>query len=154
MFFGDPALAFTNIARALRPGGRLAMAVWQDLAHNEWLRAVTSAVVAGRVMPAPTPDAPGPLSLGRPERIRSILTTAGFGDIALEGLDAPMHFGADTAEAVDFFTSQTESLLRDADPATRERALGNPRDTVTAHDTGHGVYFQSGAWIVTATVSR
>jgi ubiquinone/menaquinone biosynthesis C-methylase UbiE len=31
MFFGDPVAAFTNVAAALRPGGRLALLAWQDL---------------------------------------------------------------------------------------------------------------------------
>ena len=36
MFFGDPVAAFANIGRALRPGGRLVFACWQDLLRNEW----------------------------------------------------------------------------------------------------------------------
>src|SRR5699024_12080336 len=36
MFFADPVAAFGNVARALRPGGRLVMLVWQAREHNEW----------------------------------------------------------------------------------------------------------------------
>jgi len=38
MFFADPAAAFANIARALRPGGRLALLAWQGPERNEWIR--------------------------------------------------------------------------------------------------------------------
>jgi len=44
MFFADPVAAFTNIASALRPGGRLAMLVWQALAANEWMTALRNAL--------------------------------------------------------------------------------------------------------------
>ena len=36
MFFADPAAAFANISRALRPAGRLVMMVWQAPERNEW----------------------------------------------------------------------------------------------------------------------
>jgi SAM-dependent methyltransferase len=36
MFFDDPAAAFANIRRALRPAGRLVMMVWQASERNEW----------------------------------------------------------------------------------------------------------------------
>src|SRR5688500_8407013 len=36
-FFGDPLAAFTNLARATRPGGRLVLLVWQEPARNEWI---------------------------------------------------------------------------------------------------------------------
>ncbi|MGC1567225.1 MAG: class I SAM-dependent methyltransferase, partial [Trebonia sp.] len=36
MFFDDPAAAFANISRALRPAGRLVMMVWQAPERNEW----------------------------------------------------------------------------------------------------------------------
>lgn len=37
MFFGDAPAAFTNIARAMRSGGRLVLLSWQPLEQNEWL---------------------------------------------------------------------------------------------------------------------
>ncbi len=40
MFFGDQAAAFSNIARALRPHGRLVLTTWQSLADNEWVREI------------------------------------------------------------------------------------------------------------------
>ena len=48
MFFGDPAAAFTNIGRALRPGGRLVMLAWQGPGPNEWVRELSGALAAGR----------------------------------------------------------------------------------------------------------
>lgn len=44
MFFGDPTAAHANIARALRPGGRLALAVWQPMAENEWFTSFVGAL--------------------------------------------------------------------------------------------------------------
>jgi ubiquinone/menaquinone biosynthesis C-methylase UbiE len=37
MFFTDPVAAFTNLARALRPGGRLGFVCWQDAGVNDWM---------------------------------------------------------------------------------------------------------------------
>ena len=45
MFFADPVAAFTNIGRALRPGGRLVQLVWQHRDRQEW-DAVISEVFA------------------------------------------------------------------------------------------------------------
>ena len=84
MFFGDLAAAFTNIGRAMVPGGRLVLVTWQPLPANEWIREISGALAAGRDLPAPPPDAPGPFALSDPDRVRSILTAAGFTDIELE----------------------------------------------------------------------
>jgi ubiquinone/menaquinone biosynthesis C-methylase UbiE len=48
MFFGDAPAAFTNIARALRPGGRLVLLAWQSLQRNDWVSAFFAALAAGR----------------------------------------------------------------------------------------------------------
>ena len=44
MFFADPAAAFVNIARAMRPGGRLVWMVWQSRERNEWATAIPRAL--------------------------------------------------------------------------------------------------------------
>ena len=46
MFFDDNVAAFTNLRRALRPGGRIALMAWQRLEDNEWLTALRAALAA------------------------------------------------------------------------------------------------------------
>ena len=48
MFFGDPAAAFANIARALRPGGRLALLVWQEPRASEFPSAAAAPAYSSR----------------------------------------------------------------------------------------------------------
>lgn len=164
MFFGDPVAAFTNIARALRPGGRLTLLVWQRMARNHWIRDFLGAIAGGRDFPAPPPGAPGPFSLADPDRTGAILTSAGFADITFDSVEEPMYFGPD-AEAAYRFVSNLgviKFLLEglpvygqgdSADPATgdaRTQALAALRATIDAHETSNGVLYPSAAWIITA----
>ena len=70
MFFGDPAAAWSNLAGALRPGGRLAVLAWRDLPSNDWLLGIRQALALGRELGFPPPDAPTPFSLADPDRVR------------------------------------------------------------------------------------
>jgi SAM-dependent methyltransferase len=152
MFFGDPVAAYTNIGRALRHGGRLVLMTWQGVEQNEWLREIQIALAAGRQMPPPPADAPGPLSLSDPARVRAILERAGFADIGLEPVAAPFRLGADADDAFNFMSTSgiAHGMLDGADEATRHRAFDGLRATFRAHDTANGVLYQSGAWIITA----
>jgi SAM-dependent methyltransferase len=101
MFFADTSVAFVNIVRALRPGGRLVLLVWHPAPANEWILEITTAMAAGRPLPAPPPDGPQPFSLSDPDRLRGFLEAGGFGEEgrrrAIEGLRACMeaHEGHD-----------------------------------------------------------
>ena len=53
MFFADPVAAFSNIARAARPGARLVMLVWQSQHRNEWATAIDAALSPGKPTPGP-----------------------------------------------------------------------------------------------------
>jgi SAM-dependent methyltransferase len=152
MFFGDSVAAFANIARALRRGGRLVMLVWQPLPQNHWVRDFTVALAAGRDLPAPPPDAPGPFSLADPVRTRSILSSAGFDDITLDGSEELMYFGATADDAYRFVRglSFTDWMLQGLDDTARAGALDALRATIDAHDTGQGVVYPSAVWIVSA----
>ena len=66
MFFGDPPAAFGNLARALRPGGRLALLTWQPAARNEWFGAFWTALTGRDELPSPPPGAPRPVLAERP----------------------------------------------------------------------------------------
>ena len=152
MFFGDPVAAFTNIGRAVRPGGRLAVLAWRELQRNEWLMAFRAALAVGRELPVPPPDAPTPFSLADPDRVRGILASAGFDDVGFAAIDEPIELGADVDDAYAFVQTMgiVEGLTHDLDDTDRARALDALRDTVAAHDTDDGVLLGTSAWLITA----
>lgn len=150
MFFGDPPAAFSNIARALRPGGRLVLLSWQPVERNEWFSVFRAAFAVGRELPMPPQDAPNPFSLSDPDRVRGLLTSAGFVDVRLRGLSAPMRFGRDVEDACQFVSGQFAWLISDFDADTRARALEALRASMTDHQTDRGVYYGSAAWLIEA----
>lgn len=150
MFFGDPIAAFTNLHRALRPDGRLALLTWQDITDNEWLTEFRAALAVGRDLPTPPPDVPSPFALSDPDRVRAILGGAGFADISFQSLHEPMSFGPDADDAFDFVSGLTGWMREGLDEADRRAALAALRTTITEHTGNHGVTYQSATWIIQA----
>ncbi|HEV7535809.1 MAG TPA: class I SAM-dependent methyltransferase [Acidimicrobiia bacterium] len=152
MFFADPVAGFTNIAGAVRSGGRLAMVVWGPLAANEWLVAQRQALAVGRDLPVPPPGVPSPFGLADEGFATDVLTRAGFTDVAFETSEAPFRVGADLDDAYGFVAGSHPvlMLLADLDEAKKAEALGNLRASVAAHQTPDGVVFGSTAWVMTA----
>src|SRR6185437_932954 len=72
MFFADPVAAFTNIGRALRPGGRLVMMVWQAHDRNEWDAAIQRSLTGPEGSAAIASAGPDPFSLADPPAVTRI----------------------------------------------------------------------------------
>ena len=151
MFFGDPVAAFTNIARVVRPGGRMVLLVWQGPERNEWIRELSGALAGGRHLPAPPIGAPGPFAQADPKQVETVLAAAGFCDICLEGWSGPMWFGADPAEAHRFVLGLMGWMLEGLDAVARDQVHENLGDTVNTHLTDSGVTFESATWLITAS---
>jgi len=152
MFFADPLAAFTNIASAVRAGGRLAMLVWAPLAANEWITTLREALAVGRDLPVPPPGAPSPFGLADTGFATDVLTRAGFTDVAFESSEQPFLVGTDADDAYGFVAGLQPvlMLLADLDEAKKRQALDNLRALVVAHQTPDGVVFGSAAWVMTA----
>lgn len=150
MFFADPEAAFANIARALRPGGRLVLVTWQPLERNEWQTSFRAALSVGRELPVPPSGTPGPFSMSEPDAVRGLLGSAGFVDVAVGDLREPMYFGADVDDAFGFVAGQCAWMLRDLDEATTARALAALRADLTRHRTDRGVRYDSAALLIEA----
>jgi SAM-dependent methyltransferase len=155
MFFDDPAAAFANIGRALRPPGRLVMMVWQGHEQNEWDVAIHRSLEGFEGSVAVAPEGPDPFSLADPTTVEEVLDAAGFAEVTFTDVHEPVYYGANVAAALGWvrgFTC-TDSVLKRLDPVAAERALERLRETLAAHTSGDGIWFDSRAWIVTASRS-
>lgn len=90
MFAPDPARAAGEIARVVRPGGRVAIAVWGPRARNPWLGLVLDAVSAQLGRPVPPPGIPGPFALEDAGRLGGLLRAAGLADVEVGELAVPL----------------------------------------------------------------
>lgn len=153
MFFADPDAAFANIGRAVKPGGRLAMACWRPLSENPWmLQPVIVAKSFVELPPRPGPEAPGPFSFADPVRVRRILTAGGFTDIALEAHDHPIRMGASPEEAVQMAmeVGPLGGAVADADAATRAGLHAALVSMLAGHAGPDGIALAGAVWCITA----
>ena len=157
MFFGDPAAAFANIGQALRPGGRIALVVWQAEELNEWITKLDEATTTQPAEGGGAPESadpveslpdyePGPFSLADPARCIGLLEGAGFIDVALSSLTLPLRIGATVDEAFEFCST----WITDEDPEVVAAAETRLRDLLSSADSGSGVFLGSATWLVTA----
>jgi SAM-dependent methyltransferase len=87
MLMADPLAALSETRRVLRPGGRLALAVWDAVSANPWALIPTSVLLERGLVPAPDGDRPGPFALGDRERVRALLMRAGFTEVTVDAID-------------------------------------------------------------------
>jgi SAM-dependent methyltransferase len=152
LFFGDPAMAFDNIRRALRLGGRLAVLVWQAATANEWIQEFWRTLLAGRPPLQPPPGPPGPFAMADPERARATLARAGFSDVDVTAVNEPLMFGSDVEDAYTFVTAfgLPRVLLHGLTGDVAVRAKADLRASLATHAGPNGVAYGSAAWIITA----
>jgi len=78
MLVPDIPTAAAEITRVLRPGGRVALAVWGDPDDNDWMTAPGRSALELGLVERPDPDAPGPFRLSRDGLLAEVLAGAGL----------------------------------------------------------------------------
>ncbi|WP_410565828.1 class I SAM-dependent methyltransferase [Amycolatopsis sp. cmx-4-61] len=148
MFFPNPPAAFANLARALRPGGRLVLLVWQERDRNEWYSVLHDAIAPD----TPAPPAGPHFSLGDPGHTRTLLAGAGFTEVRCTELRDPVCYGPDPVTACGFALGLLD--VRQLLAAGDEQAVPRLQEAFAAHQTAEGVLLGARTWLVTARLRR
>lgn len=153
MFFDDPAAAFGNFHAIAQAGGRLLFSCFRQPSLNAWV------TEPSRLLGLPAPDdpfAPGPFAFADEDRTRSILSKAGWRDIAFEPVDFGFVVGAGddpVSDALAFFRKigPPARVLFEMDDTARDDALGRIARWLAGKPHDGGVLaLPAAAWIVTA----
>ena len=154
MFFEDPDAAFANLARALRPGGRLVFVCWPDPMKSEWVAVALGVAVAqvGRPPDLGSPGAPGPLAFADGDRLTRLLEGAGFRGVSLEAVTRPLCIGRDVDDAAGYIMSMREShqLFAGEPDGVVAAALDAQRAAFAPYAGPHGVVMDGAAWLASA----
>ena len=121
MLMADPAAALGETNRVLKPGGRVAFAVWGTPDKNLWAATPAMALVARGALTPPEPGGPGIFALGDQDRIRELVTGAGFGDPKIE--EVPFSF---TYDDFDFYWRAVNELAGPIAAAINESPRRRP----------------------------
>ncbi|WP_329311171.1 class I SAM-dependent methyltransferase [Streptomyces sp. NBC_01262] len=157
MYFADPVAAFTNVGRALRPGGRLAFVCPTALRpDDDFARALTPLWTLMR-QHAPGSDtlgesAPGTNQLDDPHGIGQVLDRAGFTDVSTEPISVPMVFGRDAVEAAEFIFAMGPMRfnLQGAAPDSVARARAQVATALADFYDAGEVKLHAALWAVSA----
>ncbi len=159
MFFADPAVAFANLHRSLRPQGRMVFACWQAPSANPWMAVVHRGAARIFSLEPPSHDAPGPFALCDPDRIVAVLGAAGFDVVEITAHAEQLHLGA--GQSVEDWVHQrlvmgpARAAYLDAGPDRQRevRAMLASELALYQADGGDpegGMVMDAAAWIVAA----
>jgi len=151
MFFDDPAAAFANLRKALRPGGRLAFLCWRTREENP---VFTTGFAGAAAVPGlrESPGQPAAFSLAGTGRVSALLSSAGFGGTEFAKADEPMLIGRDVDDVLGYERSSPAAteILAGISPEQAAELTRQVRDRLMAYASPDGVTMPGAAWLVTA----
>lgn len=152
MFFDQPVAAFHNLLNATKPGGRLCFVCWQTGDKNPWYTFPSRTLAPHVELPPPPPaGGPGPFAFGDDAMVRSVLDTAGYADVAFEGMDTEVVMGDATDDAHEFILrGPIAAALAAAPEAARAAGEDAVRAALVARSSGGEIRFPAAVWFVTA----
>jgi SAM-dependent methyltransferase len=153
MLLPEPQAALTDWHRVLRPGGRLAVAVWDAPEHNIWLVALgMSAMIHGAVSGGPPTEPGGVFSLGSTDTLAAVVEAAGFSDVKVQTISMQARYPSAAAHfaQVSTMAAPLRNSLAAVSPETLQAIQTTTAEIIAAHQTDDGYSIPAQALLGTA----
>lgn len=153
MYMPHPVTALREWRRALRPGGRVAVAVFSTPDRNAW-GAIPASIIRRRAqLPPPVTGQPGPFSLGAAGVLEDAFRQAGFADSEVHAVPVTHR----TASAADYMQVTREAfggfkaMMAHLPPEECESVWNEVEDAMRSFDSPAGFEAPGECLVVAAT---
>ncbi|MBK5285781.1 MAG: class I SAM-dependent methyltransferase [Bacteroidia bacterium] len=150
MFFPDMLLAAKEMVRVLKPGGRVAVSVWNVPEKNFWITATMSALNNNMQLPPPPPGAPGMFRCAKSGFIADLFKQAGLKNISETEVTGKLNSG--TAEVYWNFMADVVApvvaALSKADDAMKSKIKSEVLESVRQKYTGEKIAVDASALVI------
>ncbi len=130
MLMADPSAALAETRRVLRPGGRVALAVWDAPRLNPWMTVPVATAIDLGLVERPPEGEPGPFALADRDRVVELLADAGFGEIVVDAVDLEQRLAS--PEAYYEQTLDLSPTFHDAAMSLTEEQMARLREEIVA----------------------
>ena len=96
IYFPDQQKALTSMRHVLKPGGKLTAIVYSTPDTNKFFSIPVSIIRRRAQLPPPLPGQPGPFSLGNPGVLEQAYAQAGFRNVEVRTVPAPLRMRSAT----------------------------------------------------------
>jgi SAM-dependent methyltransferase len=152
MFFPDMQKAANEMARVLKPGGKIATSVWNIPEKNFWVTATMGTIMKNMDLPQNPSGAPGMFRCSKPGFMKEIFENAGFKNISEKEVITKLKSG--TVER--YWSMMTEvgapivAALSKADDVLREKIRKEVFELVRQHYPGDDIAIHASAIVISA----
>jgi len=150
MFFPDMELATKEMVRVLKPGGRIAVSVWNTAEKNFWVTAIMGTINKNMELPAPPPGAPGMFRCAKEGIISGLFLRAGLKNTLVKQVAGKLN--CKTADV--YWNVMTEvgapivAALSKADDTMKEKIRKEVYETVNGKYPDGNVLIDSSALVI------
>lgn len=153
MYFGNPQAGVNEMARVLKPSGKLALAAWAEPAKNPWATTASSVINKLLNLTPPSSDIPGVFRHSTAQKLTEMMTAAGLSGVKQNEVtgeivfDSPEHYWEFVTDVV----APVATPLSAASAALREQAKQAVLAATSGYSKEDKVVFNWSCWIATGS---